>query len=40
MHHQITKWRKNALKMVDANSGATETQRALAWRFLKQWGVK
>lgn len=39
MQKAIDQWRKEALKIVRANSGATESQKAMAWRFLKQWGV-
>lgn len=32
----IEERRLEAMVMLDASSGATESQRAIAWRFLKQ----
>jgi len=40
MQKAINQWRTDALKIIEAGSGATESQRALAWRVLRQWGVR
>lgn len=36
----ITAWRPAALAVVRLEQPSTETQRHLAWKFLKQHGVK
>lgn len=36
----ISAWRPAALAVVRLEQSSTETQRHLAWKFLKQHGVK
>lgn len=36
----IAKCRKEALEILSVGSGSTQSQRELAWLFLRQWGVK
>ncbi|BAE51521.1 hypothetical protein [Paramagnetospirillum magneticum] len=37
--HIIDRWRRHALDIVNIRVPATNSQQALAWRFLRQWGV-
>lgn len=39
MQQAVNTWRKQALAVVN-DPVSTESQRRLAWRFLKTWGVK
>ncbi len=40
MKQAVTRWRQQALAVINNPTGYTETQRATAWAFLRQHGVR
>ncbi|WP_275667819.1 hypothetical protein [Paramagnetospirillum kuznetsovii] len=40
MAHTIAIWRTHAIAIVTGQVDASNSQQALAWRFLRQHGVK
>ena len=36
----VNEWRADALHLIRNPQQSTPSQRAIAWRFLRQWGLK